>query len=251
MAQVRFSPEEVVRLLSAAARVKEMGTDPVAVLTEEARAEAWVRAHAPEGTSHLLLRPNELAKLLREALPVLNKTDAPDPINSRKFRYSLRGWRIGRFIGTRSEGDEELDTIADLIAVRPQGPGHPERPLYQRLGDVQEWKLFKKMLAWFKLAQKATPEALQEPSKILEDLRRQEKPDPWFSEAFLPSLAQALSRYRRQPKGGALSAREMTAVWLMEYRTGKEPDPEEAIRKVERIRKNVERNRRPRGKPGT
>jgi len=243
-----LSAKERDRILAAAARLKSLRANPAAILSEAVRAQEWVLQQSLEGANRLLYSAEEIAQLLRAAVPSLPDTQAPDPLECWKVRYSLRACRLGRYIGTPSGGDERLDDIGDLIASRQKGAGRPQRPLYMNLGDSQDWKLFRRMLGWFRVAQRVVPRGTRDADEItavlLGDARRElgDLPDIWA-----PNLARALARVRKRPDRGGLSAREACALWFAEYKKGHpvhENDLEEATREIDRLRRLVNRHRR-------
>jgi hypothetical protein len=236
MANAPLTEEEQEAILSLAERLKAMGPDPVATLRYAVEAEAWVREHQPDAMKKSIMSPDEILALLEAAVPMLNVTNTPDPLHCAKLIWSLRFWRMGRYIGIRNEGDEIIDEIADVVAMRQKGAGRPDRPLYQNLGDIQDWKLYRDMVLWFTEARRLVPPELTQANEIADALGRPGSRVPGLPPVFVPDLSRALSRFRTRRGRGAFSPRDVTALWFMEYKKKKpQSDVVAATREIDRL----------------
>ena len=252
MTDTSLTDEERESILALAARLKAMGPDPVATLRQAVDAEAWVREQQPDAVKKSIMSPAEILALLQAAVPMLNVTNTPDPLNCAKLIWSLRFWRMTRYIGVRNEGDEIIDDIGDLIAVRQKGAGRPEHPLYQNLGDIQDWKLYRNMVSWFGEARHSVPRELTRPEDIAEALAQPDSKVRGLPSAFVPQLARALSRFRSRRGRSALSPREATALWFMEYKEKKpQTDVDAATREIDRLGRLARRRSDSSKKPRT
>ncbi len=250
MTETSLTVEERERILALAERLKTMGPDPVATLRYAVDAEVWVREQQPDAVKKSIMSPAEILALLQAAIPMLNVTNTPDPLNCTKLIWSLRFWRMTRYIGVRNEGDEIIDDIGDLIAMRQKGAGRPERPLYQNLGDIQDWKLYREMVNWLAKARRLVPRTLNRPSEIAKALEQPGSRVPEVPAAFVPGLARALSRLRSGRYRAGLSPREATALWFMEYKKGTpQTDISAAIREIDRIGRLATRREPSPGRP--